>query len=443
MLTLSYIRILAVVAAGCSNFSTSRSPEALNLTQSSELHFFLRVPEAAALGVHHDPRDLGSTMSHPFPANCYASPSSYLGNPSAERPRDPFAPRAGIASQQYSFGQPRGPMGNQTYTFTGGLSERLPEDDPIEPRQSFHGGQPNNAGSQILLGQANALTSGQTSRSGCGLFGTVSKEVSIEKPSQFHGQLSKPGCGLFGAFLQDDLTEHGQPSESGCGHGAQANRFLALTLGPFDAIAQVCDCYANALPTDAPIDGLKNKEQSQDRVHFLRRVNLTITTIRCCDLIRSDALGYFVHNWAAILNSWTSLLRKTSIPTGPLTTSFMTTAVRALENTIAGTQPREPIVKCIELPARFGYAQLSRFLDALEKRICLENMKGGAYECWGRTEATIAIDKYLVAQGYSIDDSKRRSTVLEYKKIGDLWRKLSGPSDLLLSIFSDSADSCV
>lgn len=218
MLTLSYIRILAVVAAGCSNFTISRSLEALNLTQSSELPFFLK--ELLPWQCTMIQRELGSTMSHPFPANCYACLSSSLGNSSAERPRDPFAPRAGMTSEQYSFGQPRDPMGNQTCTFTGGLSGRRPEDDPIEPRQSFHGGQPNNAGSRILFGQANDLTSGQTSRSGCGHFGTVSKDVSMEKPPQFLGQPSKPSSGLFGAFLQDGSTENGQPSESGCGHGA-------------------------------------------------------------------------------------------------------------------------------------------------------------------------------------------------------------------------------
>lgn len=121
----------------------------------------------------------------------------------------------------------------------------------------------------------------------------------------------------------------------------------------------------------------------------------------------------------------------------------MTTAVRALENTIAGTQPWQPFVKGIELPPRFGYTQLSKFLDALERRICLEKEKDLVPRGRGRSDASIAIDRYLVAQGYSIDDSIRRTIVLEYKKIGDLWRKLSGPSDLLLSIFSNSADSCV
>ncbi|KJZ70481.1 hypothetical protein HIM_10110 [Hirsutella minnesotensis 3608] len=154
---------------------------------------------------------------------------------------------------------------------------------------------------------------------------------------------------------------------------------------------------------------------------------------------------YFVDSWEAILIAWTSLLQQTPIPIeGPVTALFMTTAVHALEDVIAGKQPMmRPFVKPVRLPSRFGYVQLSRFLDSLEQRIRLDREKGRIYADQNRSDATIAIDRYLDAQGYCIDDSLHRDTPLEHKRIGDLWKRLSGPSDLLLSIFSDNADSCV
>jgi hypothetical protein len=114
----------------------------------------------------------------------------------------------------------------------------------------------------------------------------------------------------------------------------------------------------------------------------------------------------------------------------------MSVPVKALNNVIAASTGSY-------LPSRFGYVQLARFLTTLEERIKKSKEQGFILSERRRVSASIAIDKYLEAQGGGPNALSTRSKVWDCKRIGRRWEALVGPSVLLLGIFSTVAESFV
>lgn len=114
----------------------------------------------------------------------------------------------------------------------------------------------------------------------------------------------------------------------------------------------------------------------------------------------------------------------------------MSAPVKALNNAMA-------VSKGSSLPPRFGYVQLARFLTALEDRIKEGKEQGFILSERRRVNASIAIDKYLEAQGVGPNTLSTRSKIWDCKRIGRRWEALVGPSVLLLGIFSNMAESFV
>jgi len=172
---------------------------------------------------------------------------------------------------------------------------------------------------------------------------------------------------------------------------------------------------------------------------------LTLAIDQSRNFVRCEPLVYFAENWENTLISWASLVDQTTSSTGNAVTDQSTAqAVAAIDAVIGGKHlPRLPqrYRRCSKLPCRFGYTRLSQFLDHLEERIRLHR-KSGRYQS-GRSDADLAIDEYLVAQEFSVEDTLQRKTLLRKKMCGDQWKQLCGPSEMLLTVFSEEADSLV
>ncbi|PQK11374.1 hypothetical protein BB8028_0002g16920 [Beauveria bassiana] len=127
-------------------------------------------------------------------------------------------------------------------------------------------------------------------------------------------------------------------------------------------------------------------------------------TVLAQDCIRGDVITYFLDTWEVTLANWMLLLHRTALPEDGIDNAQqMSTAVNALESVIAGQEL---------IPAKFGYLQLAKFLDALESRIQLQKDKGE--ECKGKSAATIAFDRYLALQG--LQGKKHGKDALSYKR---------------------------
>jgi hypothetical protein len=71
--------------------------------------------------------------------------------------------------------------------------------------------------------------------------------------------------------------------------------------------------------------------------------------------------------------------------------------------------------------------------------VALDRQNGIIHRESGYRNASIAVDIYLSAQvGYN-DTMYQRRQVLERKRVGRRWKKLAGPSPLLLLIYSQMA----
>lgn len=154
-------------------------------------------------------------------------------------------------------------------------------------------------------------------------------------------------------------------------------------------------------------------------------------------LLKQDAIYFFVDTCEAVLADWISLIQKTTLPMDtPLTPDYMSSAFDVLEGIITNR-------KEAKLSSRFGYVQLVNFFQCLEDRIKLERRRGRFERKSGYGNASLAIDIYLHARKGVISDSRLKSQLRERKRIGRRWKRLAGPSELFLIIYSDLADVIV
>lgn len=153
--------------------------------------------------------------------------------------------------------------------------------------------------------------------------------------------------------------------------------------------------------------------------------------------IKQDAIGYFARYWKPTLIAWNTLLLETTIPHGISIADLNISApVKALNNVMVAGEGSS-------LPPRFGYVQLARFLTELEDRIREGREQGLILSERRRLNASLAIDKYLEAQGTGLNALSTRQKLWDRKRIGRRWEALVGPSVLLLGIYSDLAESFV
>ncbi|EXU95235.1 hypothetical protein X797_011703 [Metarhizium robertsii] len=156
----------------------------------------------------------------------------------------------------------------------------------------------------------------------------------------------------------------------------------------------------------------------------------------CGRFIKFNAKRDFFDTWETVVDSWTALLRITSLPSNkPIRRTHVITAVNALGSVINGHPG-------VSLPARFGYFQLANFLDALEFRIRSERDTWPNALDWRRGRyTTIAYDMYLDALSSDPRAKSPRQEVLRRRLIGRRWRAYAEPSSLLLAVYSDFAET--
>ena len=154
-------------------------------------------------------------------------------------------------------------------------------------------------------------------------------------------------------------------------------------------------------------------------------------------VVRHDAIAYFADNCATALDSWISLLRKTTLPQN-ITSSDVSiaTAFRALDCIISGT-------KTMPFLSRFAHVQLVRVFESIENIITRDRQNGLIHPARGIRNASIAISKSVNAWENTLDKKWLRRKLHRCKRIGKRWRELSRPSPFFLLIYSDAAEKLV
>jgi hypothetical protein len=240
---------------------------------------------------------------------------------------------------------------------------------------------------------------------------------------------------LFAALSLEDHNQSGDVPIDLCPSSSSSQ--CLLTLEPPHTIEALGEghCSQAFLATVPSASRIRGHQVVRKRS---RRKRSLAQTMPCALLfVRENAIENFARTWKLTLSAWNLLLLKTTIPqTISIADLNMSASVKVLHNTIAAREGSS-------LPPRFGYVQLARFLGALEERIKEGKGHGLIPLERGRVNASIAIDMFLDAQDAGSNDLLTRRKIWEFKRIGKRWETMIGPSVLLLSIYSDVAESFV
>lgn len=167
-----------------------------------------------------------------------------------------------------------------------------------------------------------------------------------------------------------------------------------------------------------------------------RKKTLGQVLVFCRKFIKDDSIQYFLQAWEPILSAWISLLYVTTLPPKVSITQLdINNAVMALNHVIAGRD--------MVLPSRFGLTRLLTFLDALQRQIKRDRLSGLITANSGQGDDTRAIDMYRNNIDRLLGTKTSRWQISKLKQFGRRWECLTGSYVLLLSIYSETAESYV
>ncbi|KAJ0100662.1 hypothetical protein J7T55_000107 [Diaporthe amygdali] len=136
-------------------------------------------------------------------------------------------------------------------------------------------------------------------------------------------------------------------------------------------------------------------------------------------------------NYQATLSGWISLVIKTSLPIGVVSSDpRVITAFRVLDSAIS-----KPGVL-----SRLAYIQLIRTFRTLEEMIAEDRQCGRIHREVGYRNASVAVNIYMSAQDSRPDVNALRRELLERKRTGRRWTELAGPSPLCLLLYSGESE---
>lgn len=147
-------------------------------------------------------------------------------------------------------------------------------------------------------------------------------------------------------------------------------------------------------------------------------------------LIRHDLITFFSIHFERAIDSWVSILIRTTIPDNVASSDpYVTNAFKLLDN---ARTDRDFIL------SRLAYVLLAHVFESLKGIIASDRRNGQlpARES-GYRNASVAIDIYLSAQeqaGTSRDKVKKRH------RVARRWRTLAGPSPIFVIIYSEAAE---
>ena len=181
--------------------------------------------------------------------------------------------------------------------------------------------------------------------------------------------------------------------------------------------------HSNSQRDEIPAQVLDRKHERAIRLESLSR-----------RLIRRDTIECFANNCENIWEDWTSLLRKTILPTNVASSDArVIAAFRAVDRAISGTQSTYAL-------RWLAYVQLIALYDSLKLVVRAERENGKAHQERGDRDINAVIDIYENAQRPS-DRPRSRDMILEYRRTGKRVKSLAGPSPLFLLIYSDEAET--
>lgn len=144
----------------------------------------------------------------------------------------------------------------------------------------------------------------------------------------------------------------------------------------------------------------------------------------------STPVNVFLKHWERTVLAWASLKEATVVPEQlQLSNLNISRAIKSLLAVISGDNRF--------LPAKFGYLQLSIFLNALEQHIRSLHEENPTFSRSGRRISTRAIDLFLEASDVEV----KRSYIWTLRRYGERWKQLANDSGLLLIVFSETAES--
>ena len=170
---------------------------------------------------------------------------------------------------------------------------------------------------------------------------------------------------------------------------------------------------------------IRMKKKRRKEVPWTRAVQLSR------QFVRNDAISFFLQTWEPTLVAWVSLQRATRLPVDkPISSLNVTASVRRIDSVIAGGGGTD-------LPRRFGYVQLYKFLEDLRARVRRERALGLIQLENGHVDAAHAHEIYRKAQRVT----QRKDVLRRNKQIGSRWMQLASTSTFLLIVFSETAES--
>ncbi len=166
--------------------------------------------------------------------------------------------------------------------------------------------------------------------------------------------------------------------------------------------------------------------QNLQRQLYLRNKTLEIVP----SLVWHDVITFFANHFEKALDSWISILTKTTIPDNVTSSDpCILNSFQLLDQARTGGD---------KILSRLAYIQLAYVFESLQRIIASDRRNGQLpARRTGYRDASIATDIYIEAQGQAVTS---RDEVKQRNRVARRWRTLAGPSPIFVIIYSEAAE---
>ena len=167
-------------------------------------------------------------------------------------------------------------------------------------------------------------------------------------------------------------------------------------------------------------------DQNLQRRLYTRNKTLEIVP----SLVRHDVITFFANHFEKALDSWISILTKTTIPDNVTSSDpCVLNSFQLLDQARSGGDI---------ILSRLAYIQLAYVFESLQRIIASDRRNGQLpARRTGYRDASIATDIYIEAQEQAVTS---RNEVKQRNRVARRWRTLAGPSPIFVIIYSEAAE---
>lgn len=153
--------------------------------------------------------------------------------------------------------------------------------------------------------------------------------------------------------------------------------------------------------------------------------------------MREDPRKFLIDNLAEIYTFWVPLVRATTLPPDILyTDERIAQAFRVLHDAMTWA-PIRPFFK------RLALLRPDTMLTSLARTIGQNRRGGHLAEKIGQGDVTLAQKAFMAATGLDPDSATSNKLVQSHVRKARRWASLSGPTRLLVILYSDTAESAM